>query len=88
MHDQPITHQQALALYRQLLAQPDPDPTHHTYAAACLFYMGSYEEAEDAAQRGPRSPLQVRARGGRKSGGLRGSNRGLLLAGWAALAPM
>ena len=35
----------ALELYRALLRDPDPDPTHHVFAAACLFYLGRYDEA-------------------------------------------
>jgi len=49
----------ALKIYRDLLTWPDPDPTYHTYAAACLFYMGCYAEAEEAVQQGPHSQLQV-----------------------------
>jgi hypothetical protein len=51
---------QALELYRRLLSAPDPDPQHHTYAAACLFHMGEFEAAEEEALQGPRSQLQVR----------------------------
>lgn len=40
---------QALDLYRQLLAREDADPIFHTYAAACLYYMGLYDQAEAAA---------------------------------------
>lgn len=40
---------QALDLYRQLLAGQDADPLFHTYAAACLYYMGLYDQAEAAA---------------------------------------
>lgn len=43
-------HDKALHIYRELLAQPDPDPQYHTYAAACHYYMGLYKEAEAAAQ--------------------------------------
>lgn len=42
-------HVQALELYRQLLAGEDADPLFHTYAAACLYYMGLYDQAEAAA---------------------------------------
>ncbi len=41
--------EQALDIYKQLLAEEDPDPILHTYAAACLYYMGLYEEAEATA---------------------------------------
>lgn len=40
---------QALNLYRQLLAGEDADPLFNTYAAACLYYMGLYDQAEVAA---------------------------------------
>lgn len=41
--------EKALEIYRALLAQVDPDPQHHTYAAACLYHMGQLAEAEDEA---------------------------------------
>ena len=41
--------EQALELYKQLLAGEDPDPIFHLYAAGCLYYMGVYDEAEAAA---------------------------------------
>ncbi|KAF8058368.1 DYF13 [Scenedesmus sp. PABB004] len=50
----------ALALYRELLAGPDPDPVHHIYAAACCLHMGLLEEAVEAASMGPRCPLATR----------------------------
>ena len=40
---------QALSIYKELLAQADPDPVLYIYAAACLYYMGSYNEAMDMA---------------------------------------
>ena len=40
---------QALDLYRQLLAAQDADPLLHTFAAACLYYIGLYDQAEAAA---------------------------------------
>ena len=52
-------HAKALKLYAELLSGPEPDPAHHSYRAACLFYMGAYPEAEAAALLGPRSQLQV-----------------------------
>lgn len=39
---------QALAIYQELLQQADPDPLHHTYAAACCYCMGAFEQAEEA----------------------------------------
>lgn len=53
-------HGKALEVYRQLLALDDPDPTLHTYAAVCLFYMGAHKEAEEEALKGPASRLQTR----------------------------
>ena len=45
--------QRALDTYIELLrASDDPDPTYHVFAAACLFYLGRYEEAEEKAARG------------------------------------
>lgn len=38
-----------MEIYKQLLAEEDPDPIFHTYVAACLDYMGLYEEAEASA---------------------------------------
>lgn len=40
---------QALNMYKELLAMPDPDPLYYTYAAACEYYMGMYKEAEATA---------------------------------------
>eukprot|EP00217_Crustomastix_stigmatica_P015940 CAMPEP_0183789418 /NCGR_PEP_ID=MMETSP0803_2-20130417/410_1 /TAXON_ID=195967 /ORGANISM="Crustomastix stigmata, Strain CCMP3273" /LENGTH=557 /DNA_ID=CAMNT_0026033587 /DNA_START=70 /DNA_END=1743 /DNA_ORIENTATION=+ len=53
-------HLKALNCYRELLRAPDPDPTYHTYSAACLFYMGQYKEAEEEALMGPSTKLQTR----------------------------
>lgn len=41
---------QALALYQGLLRVEDPDPLYHTYSAACYYYMGQTQQAEEAAQ--------------------------------------
>lgn len=38
-----------MEIYKQLLAEEDPDPILHTYLAACLYYIGLYEEAEASA---------------------------------------
>ncbi len=38
-----------MEVYKQLLAEENPDPVFHTYVAACLYYMGLYEEAEASA---------------------------------------
>ena len=50
----------ALELYRALLRDPDPDPTHHVFAAACLFYLGRYDEAAAEAENGPDMKLRTR----------------------------
>ena len=51
----------ALDTYKDLLRMGnDPDPTYHTFAAACLFYLGRYKEAEEEALRGPSTKLQTR----------------------------
>jgi intraflagellar transport protein 56 len=53
--------QRALDTYNDLLrATDDPDPTYHVFAAACLFYLGRYTEAEEEASRGPNTKLQTR----------------------------
>lgn len=41
---------QALAVYQELLRQEDADPLYHTYSAACYYYMGQTQQAEEAAQ--------------------------------------
>jgi len=53
-------HKKSLDVYRELLRAPDPDPTYHTYSAACLFYMAKYKEAEEEALKGPCTKLQTR----------------------------
>jgi len=53
-------HRKAADVYKQLLKSEDPDPTFHTYRAACLFYMGEYKEAEEEAMKGTASKLQTR----------------------------
>ena len=45
-------HDKSLNVYKQLLSQPNAKPVYHTYAAACLFYIGLYDEAETAALKG------------------------------------
>ena len=51
----------SLETYRELLRlESDPDPTFHTLCAACLFYLGRYQEAEEEALRGPNTKLQTR----------------------------
>jgi hypothetical protein len=41
---------QALAVYQELLRSEDPDPLYHIYSAACQYYMGSIQQAEEAVQ--------------------------------------
>jgi len=41
---------QALAIYQELLRQDDPDPLYHTYSAACYYYMGLTQQAEETVQ--------------------------------------
>ncbi|XP_024372333.1 intraflagellar transport protein 56 isoform X3 [Physcomitrium patens] len=53
-------HDKALVLYKELLSVLDADPNYHTYSSACLFYLANYDEAKQAALRGPESPLQKR----------------------------
>jgi len=54
-------HKKSHGAYRDLLRMgSDLDPTYHTFAAACLFYMGRYQEAEEEALRGPSTKLQTR----------------------------
>ncbi|BBN20111.1 intraflagellar transport protein 56 [Marchantia polymorpha subsp. ruderalis] len=53
-------HDKALDVYRELLESPNADNVFHNYAAACLFYMGLYQEAQEEALKGPESPLQTR----------------------------
>ena len=50
----------ALELYRTLLREADPNPTHHVFAAACLFYLGRYDEAAAEADKGPDTKLRTR----------------------------
>ena len=50
----------ALELYRALLREPDPDPTHHVFAAACLFYLGRHDDAAAEAEKGPDTKLRTR----------------------------
>lgn len=45
-------HDKALAMYKELAEQPHGDGTHHSYAAACLYHMGRYKEAEEQALKG------------------------------------
>ncbi|CAM6100501.1 unnamed protein product [Calypogeia fissa] len=53
-------HDKALKLYNELLETSNADPMYHVYSAACLFYIGLYQDAEQAALKGPECPLQTR----------------------------
>ena len=53
-------HEKALKIYRDISVGEDADPMYHIYAAACLYYMGLYQEAEDEASQGPKCPLRTR----------------------------
>ena len=45
--------------YQESLEGPDANPMTHIYIACCLFYLGQYKEAEEAAIKGPAVTLQV-----------------------------
>ena len=51
---------QACDVYKGLLKGVDPDPDYHVYLAACYFYLGKYELAEETALEGPGTPLRQR----------------------------
>jgi intraflagellar transport protein 56 len=51
---------QACEVYAGLLTGVDPDPQYHAYKAACYFYMGKFELAEECVLKAPESPLQNR----------------------------
>eukprot|EP00993_Chasmostoma_nieuportense_P000020 NODE_1018_length_1709_cov_41.128319_g956_i0.p1 GENE.NODE_1018_length_1709_cov_41.128319_g956_i0~~NODE_1018_length_1709_cov_41.128319_g956_i0.p1 ORF type:complete len:558 (+),score=226.90 NODE_1018_length_1709_cov_41.128319_g956_i0:18-1691(+) len=53
-------HQKAMRAYQELLEQEEADPILHIYVACCLFYLGQYKEAEEAALKGPVVTLQNR----------------------------
>ena len=53
-------YKKALECCEEQLKQPDFDPLAHTYKACCLFFLGMYKEAEEAALAGPSSRLQNR----------------------------
>ena len=53
-------YQKAADTYKEMLAQDDTDTQHLLHYACCLYAMGNYKEAEDAALRGPRCSLQNR----------------------------
>ena len=47
-------------LYKELLKRPNVQPDWHVNLGCCYFCLGMYPEADAAAQRGPRTPLQNR----------------------------
>jgi intraflagellar transport protein 56 len=47
-------------IYKKLLEQPDCDPVAWTYLGCCCFFLGMYQEADDAAMKGPQGSLQNR----------------------------
>ena len=53
-------YKKALEFCEEQLRLPECDPVFHTYKACCLFFLGMYKEAEEAALAGPASRLQNR----------------------------
>ena len=53
-------HGTALETYVRLLEFEDADPAYHSYAAACHYYLGNFEDAEHEALLGPANRLQGR----------------------------
>ena len=53
-------HQKSLKIYQEMLEDPDADPTFHSYAACCFFYMGMYQEARDQLEKAPDDGLRRR----------------------------
>jgi intraflagellar transport protein 56 len=50
----------ALMAYQELAWAPGADPVLHVYVACCLFFLGQFKEAEEAALLGPSVTLQTR----------------------------
>jgi len=50
----------SLETYQSLLEMENPDPLDHVYLGCCMFFLGMYKEAEEEANKGVPSPLQVR----------------------------
>lgn len=50
----------AMEEYKLLCEQPDVDKINFTYLGCCYFFLGMYKEANEAAERGPKSKLQNR----------------------------
>lgn len=51
---------ESLATYQSLLKHEDADANFNVYAAACLFYLGRYAEAQEIATKGPATALRNR----------------------------
>jgi intraflagellar transport protein 56 len=49
----------SLSVYDELLSATG-DSIYHLHRASCLYYLGRYDEAEAAAQKGPECQLKVR----------------------------
>ena len=50
----------ALHIYEHLLLEDDCDPMLHIYSAVCLFHLGEYARAEEAALHGADCELKTR----------------------------
>jgi intraflagellar transport protein 56 len=53
-------HQKSLDIYKELLRNPDCDPTFYAYAACCFFYMGMYADSREALSKAPDCGLKTR----------------------------
>eukprot|EP00043_Microstomoeca_roanoka_P001450 m.32785 g.32785 ORF g.32785 m.32785 type:complete len:557 (-) comp10821_c0_seq1:150-1820(-) len=53
-------YRRSLQTYKKLLAQPGCDDKFWLYLACCCFFLGMYEEADAAAQKGPQCALRNR----------------------------
>jgi intraflagellar transport protein 56 len=53
-------HQKSLDIYKELLRNPDCDPTFYAYAACCFFYMGMYPDSREALNKAPDCGLKTR----------------------------
>ncbi|XP_061585122.1 intraflagellar transport protein 56 [Cololabis saira] len=53
-------HKRAMEEYRSLTVKPECPPDVWVYLGCALFFLGLYKEAEEAAVKAPKSPLQNR----------------------------
>jgi len=53
-------YKKSLNVYTEICAQEKYEPANHLYAAACMFFLGLYKEAEQEATKGPKCALQNR----------------------------